>query len=572
MEKRWELAKDVDSETLQSFIDEFDLHPSVAKILMLRGLNSVESASAFFEPDIRKLHNPLLLNDMEQAAERIATALRKKEKIWIYGDYDVDGITSVSLLYLFFRELGGEVGYYIPNRQHEGYGISESGIDSAIEKGAQLIITVDCGITSVEEVKYAHQKGIDMIISDHHQPGDQLPDALAVVNPKRKDSTYPFGDLAGVGVAYKLAQGVCHVLDLDLHYLDRFIDLVAVGTAADIVPLVDENRIFVRHGLQKINSQPLVGIRALIETANLRFGKIDVGHIIYGLAPRLNAVGRLGSAGRAVELMITANSQRGLHLASELETENRTRKSIDTHTLEEAILQVEQTYNPETDNVIVIAKEAWHSGVIGIVASRLIEKYYRPTVMITVEDGIGKGSARSIPGFDLYESLGECSHLLEQFGGHTYAAGLTLEAEKVDDFRRVFNEVASKYLEDDDLIPKLHIDADLELNAVNRSLFDSINSFAPFGPMNPQPLFVSYNVALSGYPRIVGNNHLKFQVKHNGRILDCIGFNLGERIRRLDPVRPVNHIVYTIEENEWNGQINIQLRIKDVKSGDLVPA
>ncbi len=569
MEKRWEFAGDVDSHSVDQLAQKLGVHPVIAQILIRRNITEADAAHAFFNPRQDALHDPMLLDGMEEAAKRIVQALWDKEKICIYGDYDVDGITSVSLLYLFFREIGGDVCYHIPNRQEEGYGISQMGIDQARAMGASLIVTVDCGITSITEVEYARSIGLDMIITDHHQAGEGIPNAVAVVNPKLPGSRYPFNELAGVGVAYKLAQGVSMELGLASDYLDPYQDLVAVGTAADIVPLVDENRTFVRFGLERINNEPHVGIRALIETANLRFGKIDVGQIIYGLAPRINAVGRLGSAERAVELMITANSQRALHLASELEDENRTRKMIDTHTLEEAVAQVEDMFDPSSDRVIVAAQNDWHSGVIGIVASRLIERYYRPTVMISVEDCIGKGSARSIPGFDLYDALRECSDLLTQFGGHTYAAGLTIDETKIPEFRRRFNEVASERLSKDDLIPKQKIDAALELSDITASLYDQLKQFAPFGPHNPRPVFVSYNVALAGYPRIVGNNHLKFQLRRNGSTIDCIGFNLGEKINRIDPIRPKNHIVYTIEENEWNGRVSIQLRLKDVKNGQI---
>ncbi|MFC2170563.1 single-stranded-DNA-specific exonuclease RecJ [Calditrichota bacterium] len=569
MEKLWELSGDVVTETVNTLQEGLQVHPAIARILALRGLDTVEKAMTFFNPELQNLHDPLLMQGMEEAAERVARALRNKEHICIYGDYDVDGITSVSLLYLFFREIGGIVSYYIPNRQNEGYGISVSGIQSVIDNGTQLIVTVDCGITSVEEVSWARERGVDMIISDHHQPGDVIPYAYALINPKLLGNTYPFTDLAGVGVAYKLAQEVCRKMDLDPHYLERFLDLVAVGTAADIVPLVDENRVFVRHGLATINSNPLVGIRALIETANLRFNKIGVGQIIYGLAPRINAAGRLGSAGGAVELLITSNLQKALHLAAELEKDNRTRKQIDSNTLDEAIDQVEEYFDPLIHNSIVIAREQWHSGVIGIVASRLIEKYYRPTVMITIEDGVGKGSARSIPGFDLYEAMRECEDLLLQFGGHTYAAGLTIKAEKIDEFRQRFDEVATKRLGETDLHPKLDIDAELNLADIDDDFFNSLSKFEPFGPRNPQPVFVTYNVAMADYPRIVGANHLKCTVKQNNHFYDCIGFNIGDRMNRVDPLRPVNHIVYTLDENEWMGTTNIQLRIRDIKSGDI---
>jgi single-stranded-DNA-specific exonuclease len=566
MEKLWELAKTVDKEIENTLTEALGIEPVIARLLIQRGIRSVDEAQAFFEPDQSSLHDPFLFAGMDVAVDRIIEALHNKQSIFVFGDYDVDGITSSSLLYLFFRDLGGEVQYYIPNRQNEGYGLSVEGMEAAKKDGADLIITVDCGITSVEEIKRANELGIDVIISDHHQIGEEIPEALAVINPKMPNSDYPFRELAGVGVAYKLAQGVAKVLELDADYLDRYIDLVAVGTAADIVPLVDENRIFVRVGLDKLNRKPLVGLRALIETSGLKLGRIEVGQVIYGLAPRINAVGRLGSANRAVDLMITANSERARELSLTLEQENRNRRRIDTSTLDEAIEEVEETFDAETDYTIVIAHEKWHGGVIGIVASRLIERYYRPTVMITIDKGIGKGSARSIPGFDIYNALAECSDLLEQFGGHTYAAGMSLKEENIPEFKRRFNDVAKRMLKPGDLFPKLHINDKIGLWSVNGDLLRDLKKFAPFGPNNPVPSFVSRDVELYGYPRIVGSNHLKFKVRSGERIIDCIGFNIGDRIGRLDPNRPTNNIVYTIEENEWNGQVYLQLHIQDIKN------
>ncbi len=567
MEKQWELAEYVDVRIVEKLCRGLELPPVIARLLVLRGITSVEEAERFFHPERTEMHDPFLFNDMQAAVDRIEQALSGKEPILVFGDYDVDGITAASLLYLFFRDLGGDVRYYIPNRQSEGYGLSLDGVEVAAREGARLLITVDCGITSLEEVRLANERELEVIISDHHQPGPEIPPALAVINPKVSGSNYPFTDLAGVGVAYKLAQGVALRMGLDPGLLDNYIDLVAVGTAADIVPLVDENRIFVRLGLKKLNQDPLIGIRALIETAGLRAGDLDVSRIIYGLAPRINAVGRLGSAGRAVEMLITSNFQTAMRMAQVLETENRNRRTIDTGTLEEAVQQVEQTHDLAHDRAIVLAKENWHSGVIGIVASRLIERYYRPTVMITIENGIGKGSARSIHGFDVFSALQECSDLLLQFGGHTYAAGLSIEEERIPEFRSRFLEVAGRMLSGDDLVPKLHIDVQLDLGKIDRQLMKWLKLFAPFGPQNLKPRFISRAIALNGYPRIVGSNHLKFRVRsEEGSQFDCIGFNLGDLMHRLDPIRPTNNIVYNLEENNWGGRINLQLRVQDVKN------
>ncbi len=567
MLKHWELAAEADSASVLALSREMGVKPVVARLLLQRGIETPEQADAFFHPERSALHDPFLFKHMEVAVERVIRALQDKQLIYIFGDYDVDGITSCSLLYLFFRDLGGNVRYYIPNREDEGYGVSVEGVELAKRAGAELLITVDCGITAVEEVHRARELDMDIIVSDHHQAGEEIPEALAVINPKLPGSTYPFKELAGCGVAFKLAQAVAKQLELGESYLDRYLDLVAVGTAADIVPLVDENRILVNLGLKKVNRDPLIGLAALIETAHLRGGQIDVGQIIYGIAPRINAVGRLGSADRAVDLMITQNAERARHLSMELEQENRNRRRIDTHTLDEALAEAEETHDPEEDYGLVLARDEWHGGVIGIVASRLIEKYYRPTVMITIKDGIGKGSARSIPGFDIYDALNQCNDLLEQFGGHTYAAGLSIRSENIEEFRQRFNAVAKDSLTEEDLIPKLHIDAELPLEQVNDELLEYLKKFAPFGPNNPMPAFVSYDVALSGYPRIVGTNHLKFKVRSSRSVIDCIGFNLGDRLQRMDPNRATNHIVYTVQENEWMGRVYLQLHILDVKSG-----
>lgn len=566
MEKQWELASTDETDRIEELAGTLAVKPVVARLLVQRGIASAQQARAFFTPDRSGLHDPFLFEDMHAAVERIIEALTERQRIYVFGDYDVDGITSASLLYLFFRDLGGNVQYYIPDRQAEGYGLSVEGIESAAEDGTRLIVTVDCGITAMTEVKRANELGLDVIISDHHQPADDIPKALAVINPKVPGCNYPFGDLAGVGVAFKLAQGVAHTLDLEEEFLEKYLDLVAVGTAADIVPLVDENRIFVRTGLDKLNREPQVGIRALIETARLRLGRTDVSQIIYGLAPRINAVGRLGSASRAVDLMITSNEQRARQLSQELERENRERRRIDTTTLDEAVEEVEETFDPAEDYALVLARESWHGGVIGIVASRLIERYFRPTIMISIEDGVGKGSARSIPGFDIYEALGKCSDLLEQFGGHTYAAGLSLPAENIPKLRERFNEIAKDTLSKTQLIPKLSIDAEINASQVDDLLLRQLKSFEPFGPSNPVPNFMSRSVELSGYPRIVGTNHLKFKVRAESRTIDCIGFNLGDKLGELDPTRANNEIVYTIEENEWMGSVYLQLRIQDVRA------
>ena len=564
IQSKWEFYRPYDAEVIKEMVKQLHVPHSIARVLYNRGIVEIEDVRRFLRPETDFLHDPFLLKDMDLAVDRLILALREHEKILIYGDYDVDGITAVSILYLFLKDLGGLVSFYIPDRATEGYGISSAGIEEAHGRGCSLIVSVDCGITSVDEVELAKKYGIDVIISDHHEPGEQLPDALAVIDPKQAECSYPFTELAGVGVAYKTAQGLIQKLELDSGYIEKYLDLVAIGSAADIVPLVKENRVFVKLGLDKLNRDGLDGVVTLIETAGFRPGRIDVGQIVYGLAPRINAVGRLGNASPAVELLVTRNHLRALKIARVLEEENRRRKRIDTRTLNEALEKMTTEYNPDTDRVIVLAGEDWHPGVIGIVASRIIERFYRPTVMITIENGIGKGSARSIPNFDLHSALKSCSDLFLQFGGHKYAAGFTIKAGSIAEFKNRFNEVAINILQPDDLIPKIKIDDEIVLDIVTPELIRMINLLAPFGPGNACPLFVSYGLTVVGEPRIVGHNHLKFRVNQNNVVIDAIAFNRGEDIERLRKT-PVIDLAYNIEENNWMDRKNIQLKVKDLR-------
>lgn len=564
MQTKWEVVQTADANVVRSFATKINLPEIVAQILVSRGIATPQAARLFFSGKTDDLYDPFLMADMERAVDRVITGLRKQEKIVIHGDYDVDGITAVSMLYLFLRDLGGQVSYYIPDRQQEGYGLSMAGIEEAKARGSQLIISVDCGITSLAEIEFARQFGIDAIISDHHEPGSSLPEAFAILDPKRQDCSYPFKELAGVGVAYKLAQGIAMKMNLEPAFLERYLELVALGSAADIVPLIDENRILVKEGLERLNRDSSEGIKALVDIAGFKRGEIHVGSIVFGLAPRINAVGRLGSAERAVRLLITRNTQQAINIARELEYENRRRKEIDNRTLSEALDKISREYNSDADYVIVLSQENWHPGVIGIVASRIIERYYRPTVMITIEDGIGKGSARSIPGFDLFSAIRECSDLLEQYGGHKYAAGLTIRADRIEEFKNRFNQVTSQALDQEQLIPRLSIDAEIRLNDITPEVVKSLRDFSPYGPGNMKPNFASYDLNIVGHPRIVGPNHLKFKVHQDDLVFDAIGFNLGHLLPIAANGREVN-MVYNIEENEWMNQVSLQLRAKDLK-------
>jgi single-stranded-DNA-specific exonuclease len=565
MEQKWELVESRPHEEIASLARESNVNFTIARILMNRGIDTAELVERFFNPSPAHLYDPFLMRDMEKAVDRIIRSLEQRERIAVYGDYDVDGITAVSMLYLFLKDLGGNVIPYIPDRQTEGYGISEAGILEVQKSGVDLIVSVDCGITSINESKYATARGIDLIISDHHEPADQIPEALAICDPKRDGCNYPFKDLSGVGVAYKIAQGVIAKLGLDPEYAEKYIDLVALGTAADIVPMIDENRVFVKEGLEKINNAPEVGLASLIESAALKTGKIEVGHIIFGIAPRINAVGRLGSALRAVKLLTTRDKAGSRQIAGILEEENRRRKDIDNVTLEEAVAEIEATMNPHTARSIVLSREAWHPGVIGIVASRLIERYYRPTVMISIENGIGKGSARAIAKFDIYQALKACSDLLLQFGGHKYAAGLTIAAENVPAFREKFEQVCREMIPDEDLIPSIKIESEISLDEITPEMVETLKRFAPFGPKNNRPNFVSRGLELIQPPRIVGANHLKLRAAQGGVSFDAIGFNLANHLRKIDHNNRNIDMVYVVEENEYMNRKTVQLRIKDLR-------
>jgi len=565
MQPKWELVESRPHEEIERLSRESRIPYTIARILINRGIETPEQVERFFNPSNTHLHDPFLMRDMEPAVERIVKALGRRERIAIYGDYDVDGITAASMLYLFLKDLGGDVVPYIPNRQNEGYGISETGILELGKGGAGLIVSVDCGITSIAEARIARSHGIDLIISDHHEPGDLLPEALAVCDPKREGCEYPFKELSGVGVAYKIAQGIVQRLNLETEYTEKYMDLVALGSAADIVPLVDENRVFVKLGLEKINNQPEVGLASLIETAGIKAGKIEVGDIVFGIAPRINAVGRLGSALRAVKLLTTRDRAFSREVAGVLEDENRRRKDIDNTTLEEAVAEIGRTMDPFDARSIVLSREGWHPGVIGIVASRLIERYYRPTVMITIENGQGKGSARAIAKFDIYQALKACSDLLLQFGGHKYAAGLTIAAENIPAFKKRFEHVCREMIPEEDLVPKIKIESEISLDEITGEVVGSLKRFAPFGPKNNRPNFFSRGLEVLDVPRIVGSNHLKFRAGQGGVSFDAIGFNLGQQISRLSNGSRTIEMVYAVEENEYNGRKSVQLRIKDLR-------
>lgn len=565
MNLRWVHLDDIDKEIIENYAKQLNVPTVISKILLNRGIDTFEKAKLFFRGKMENLYDPFLLTDMAKAVDRIIKAIKQNERILIYGDYDVDGITAVSMLYLLLKQLGANVCFYIPHRVQEGYGISTSGIDEAAKLQIDLIISVDCGVTAIKEVEYARTLNMDVIISDHHEPAINLPDAYAILNPKCEDANYPFQELAGVGVAYKLAQALIAALNLDGSIIEDFVDLVAIGSAADIVPLIDENRIFVKEGLKKLNETSRPGLKALLQLAGLLNKPIGSGQIVFIIAPRINAVGRMGNAERAIELFTTQDYDRALEIANIFEVENRQRKNIDEETFRMAQQIVEENYDLSNSYGLVLDQDGWHPGVIGIVASRVVEKYYRPTIMISTEDNMGKGSARSISGFDIYVALKHCEDLLVGYGGHKYAAGLTIEKDKIEEFRERFNQIAFQQLNEDLLSPKLRIESEIRLSDINDRLYKFLKLLAPFGPQNMRPVFLSQKLQVVGTPMIVGNNHLKFKVRQDGIVLDAIGFNLGNLIYRIEPGASNLDMAYVIEENTYLGRTSLQLRVKDLR-------
>lgn len=562
---KWVVASEPDSELLQEISDKTGLDRIIAKILFNRQIDTPETIRQFLQPSLKDLKDPFTLYGMDRAVDRILQALRDNEKIMVYGDYDVDGITAASLLYLVLNKLGAQVSYYLPNRLIEGYGLSVEGIKEASERGVTLIVSVDTGVTAVEEVKHAASLGIECILTDHHEPGEILPEPVALVNPKQKDCTYSGGELSGVGVAFKVAQALYQRLQQDQAELEEHLDLVALGTSADIVPLVGENRILTKFGIKQISRTNKPGLKSLTFVSGLMGKDIGTGQVVFILAPRINAVGRLGDAEMAIKLLTTKDERIAADIARKLDKENQRRKYIDEKTLNEALEQIRQVVDLNNDRAIILASEGWHQGVIGIVASRLVEKYHLPTIMIAIDNGEGKGSARSIPGFHLCDALKECEDLLLRYGGHKYAAGLTINPANIEKFRERMKEVSRRMLTDDDLIAKLYIDSEIELNQINDRLLDVLETFSPFGPQNMRPVFLTRNCEILGQPYCVGKNHLKMKVRKGDAVFDVIGFGFGDWVRNLSGRGNLVDLVYVVEYNSWNDSTHIQLRLKDMK-------
>lgn len=569
---QWVLAEEPDHNMIDELSEATSLRPNIIKILINRGMDTPEKIDKFLNPQMSDLHDPFQLEGMTAGIERVTNALFANERIMIYGDYDVDGITSTSLLYLVLNKLGAQVTYYLPNRLVEGYGLSLDAIDQAKIDGVTLIITVDTGITAVAEVAHAKEAGIDIVVTDHHEPGESLPEAVAIIDPKQNDCNYG-GDLAGVGVAFKFAQALYKRLNQDERELEDHLDLVALGTSADIVPLVGENRVLTKFGIRQIAGTKKPGLKSLTFVSGLMGKDISTGQVVFILAPRINALGRLGDAREAIRLLSTRDESVAGEIARKLDDENRRRKEIDEVTLNQALEQMAEVVDLSTDRAIVLGAEGWHQGVIGIVASRLVERFHLPTVMIAIQDGVGKGSARSIPGFHLCEALKDCEDLLVKYGGHKYAAGLSIKAEHIPAFRERFKAVSTKWLDTDDITPKLNIDLEIELSDVNDEFMDSMEQFAPFGPQNLRPVFLTRNCEVMGQPYVVGKNHLKMRVGKGAAVLDVIGFGFGDMARSISDRGCLVDLVYALEYNTYRNNTRIQIRLRDIKltAGDMSP-
>lgn len=565
IEPEW-IFKTVDEDCVNQVAETFKLPQTIARVMSIRGINSRAESKDFFYPDIHQLHDPFLMADMDKAVERILSAISNKKSILIFGDYDVDGTTSAAFLNLFFRSINVDVHYYIPSRENEGYGVSKQGIDYAKYIGADILITCDCGINAFEQIEYANEKGLDVIITDHHKPEKTLPNAFAIVNPNRFDCSYPFKGLCGASVVFKLALGICEKGEYDPKYVWKNSDVVTLGIAADLVPIQDENRIIVHHGIQQMNKKTNLGITALQKTGGLLGKDITVGRLVFWMAPKINAAGRLGDASRAVKLLTTQNPVLAKKIAEELEEENNRRKDITLKITNDALYMVKTNCDLENENAIVLGHKNWHPGVIGIVASRIKEEFARPAIIISLEDAESRGSCRSIRGFDMVDALGECKNYLTGFGGHPIAAGLSMKSSDFNSFKQNFIKVANEKISTEDLIPAIYVDSKLNLEDVNDRMLNFLHSMEPYGPGNMRPVFVSSNLSIDGIPKLLGRdqNTLKFSVKQNKTPIESIGFNMAEHYEKLIQNSPID-IAYVIGENDWNGRKYIQLELKDIK-------
>ena len=562
---RWKI-KQPSEDHVASLKKEFNTSEIIAKVLANRGIESLKSSHNFFNPSNDQLHDPFMMKNMDIAVDRISKNIQNQKPILIFGDYDVDGTTGASLLYLGLKDLNAIVEYYIPHREKEGYGLSSGGIDYAHSIGADLLITCDCGINAFQPVDYANEHEVDIIITDHHIPDKKLPNAYAVLNPKQKGCEYPFKGLCGCGVAFKLISALSEKSGIGQNVGLNYLDLVALATSADMVPILDENRVLVHGGLDQLEESKSPGIHQLLVQTGLVGESLNVGKLVFGLAPKINAAGRMGDANRTVELLTTSDKTRAEELASILVRENKRRQLIQEDIVNDAIRLVHSQVDLENNKVVIIGSKGWHPGVVGIVASRIKDEFSRPAIVIAFDkEGIGKGSARSIPHLDLYEALSYAAKFLEGYGGHPMAAGLTVREDKFENFKSLFLRNVNKILTNDDLIPAISIDGEMALTDINSRFMRFLEKLGPFGPGNMRPKFVSRNLSISGQPRLMGKGeHIRFIVSQNGRNYPAVGFKLSSHYEDLIRGVPVD-IAYVVEVNQWQGQSNIQLNVRDIQ-------
>lgn len=571
MEKRWKRLE-APAEKVKQLQTALNINPVLCKILAQRGIDDFDGSKKFFRPQLDSLHDPYLMKDMEKAVERISAAIEKNEKILVFGDYDVDGTTSVASMYQFLCKIHNPslIEFYIPHRYREGYGISKAGIDHAADNNFSLIVSLDCGIKSVDLIAYASTLGIDFIICDHHLPDETLPAAAAILNPKQPGCDYPYKELCGCGVGFKLITALAQRYGIHEEEYYCYLDLLATAIAADIVPITGENRVMAYFGLERINNQPSPGIKALVQLGGIQ-KKLSINNVVFVIAPRVNAAGRMDDAKKAVQLFIEKDYTRAQQLAELLHNDNSDRKEADSSITEEALAELKGSQLLQSCNSTVVYREHWHKGVVGIVASRLIETYYRPTVVLTRSGDIAAGSARSVTGFNLYEAIHACREYLLGYGGHFAAAGLTLLPENVEAFRQKFESVVTASIDPQLLIPEIVIDAELSFADIKPSFFNILKQMEPFGPENMRPVFIATRVSDTGYSKIAKELHLRFVLKQENITLTGIGFNMADKFELLKSGKPVD-IVFTIDENEWNGETTLQLKMIDLRLSDTAPA
>lgn len=574
MERIWNLKKQGDPNEIKHLSAALNVNMTIARLLVQRDIKTFNDAKAFFRPRLSDLHDPFLMKDMDKAVERLELAIKRQEKILIYGDYDVDGTTSVALMYLFLKSRISHLEYYIPNRYSEGYGISPRSIDFAVENGFTLIIALDCGIKAVEKITDAKNRGLDFIICDHHNPDEIVPPAVAVLDPKQRDCNYPYKDLSGCGVGFKLLQAYCQKNEIELEEIYDLLDLVVVSIASDIVPITGENRVLAYYGLKKLNSNPGMGLQTIINLAGINGSDITISDIVFKIGPRLNASGRIEHGKKSVQILVSIDEDKSDILGEEIDSFNEIRKTLDRDITQDALDMIEKNPFIKDMNSTVLYNRDWHKGVVGIVASRVTEQFYRPTIILTESNGLATGSARSVKDFDLYEAIGQCSDLLESYGGHMYAAGLTLRIENIPEFRRRFEEIVTKQLTDFSQVQTIDADAKITLSEITPRFYRILKQFAPFGPHNMTPVFITEDVFDAGTSRLVGKTqeHLKLDLVEpdvNSGIFQGIAFNQSDKFELITSGLPFD-VCYSITENEYRGKTNLQLFIRDIKKRDFI--